>query len=92
MTATVGGERTPWATGLVVSAFAALVTLVGVVAFGTALAHIHPLLTVGFNLVVVGGAAPTVWRWRHIPVWRWVVYGVAAGVVSGWCGLLFAAL
>ncbi len=80
---TASADPTPWATGLLVSTFAAVVTLVAVVAFGVTLAHIHPLLTVGFNLVAVGGAAPTVWRWRNLPVWRWVVYGVAAGVVSG---------
>lgn len=85
-------EPTPWATGLLVGAFAAVFTLVGVVAFGSALATIHPLLAVGFNLVVVGGAAPTVWRWRHVAVWRWVVYGMAAGVISGWLALLFGAL
>ncbi|WP_305095135.1 DUF2537 domain-containing protein [Prescottella sp. R16] len=81
---------TPWATGLLVGAFAALVTIVGVVAFGTALADIHPLLAIGFNIVAVGGAAPTVWRWRWIPVWRWVVYGVGAGVVLGWIGVVLA--
>ncbi|RVW00823.1 DUF2537 domain-containing protein [Rhodococcus xishaensis] len=81
-------EPPPWATGLLVSAFAAIFTLVGVVAFGVALAKIHPLIAVGFNLVVVGGAAPTLWRWRHVPVWRWVVYGVIVGVVFGWTALL----
>ncbi|PTR28700.1 uncharacterized protein DUF2537 [Rhodococcus sp. OK519] len=85
-------EPTPWATGLLVSVFVAVVTMVGVVAFGVTLAHIHPLLAVGFNLVAVGGAAPTVYRWRNLPVWRWVVYGVTAGVVSGWITLLFGAL
>ncbi|GAB2665780.1 DUF2537 domain-containing protein [Prescottella soli] len=83
---------TPWSTGLLVSGFAAVFTIVAVVAFGSALATIHPLLAVGFNLVVVGGAAPTVWRWRHVPVWRWVVYGATAGVVSGWAALLLGAL
>ncbi len=68
---TASADPTPWATGLLVSTFAAVVTLVAVVAFGVTLAHIHPLLTVGFNLVAVGGAAPTVWRWRNLPVWRW---------------------
>ncbi|CAM2932917.1 DUF2537 domain-containing protein [Prescottella defluvii] len=92
MTAAPASPPTPWGTGLLVSAFAALVTLVGVVAFGTSLAHIHVLLALGFNLVAVGGAAPTVWRWRHRPVWRWVVYGLAAGVVIGWAALLFGAL
>ena len=80
---------TPWATGLLVSAFAAAVACVGVVAFGTALADIHPLLAIGFNLVAVGGAAPTVWRWRHVPVWRWAVYGAVVGIVFGWAAMIF---
>ncbi|WP_137723411.1 DUF2537 domain-containing protein [Prescottella subtropica] len=78
------GEPTPWATGLLVTAFSALATVVGVVAFGSALTDIHPLLAIVFNLVAVGGAAPTVWRWRRVPVWRWAVYGVGAGVATGW--------
>ncbi len=86
-----GTAPTPWSTGLLVSGFAAVFTLVAVVGFGSALTNIHPLLAVGFNLVVVGGAAPTVWRWRRVPVWRWVVYGATAGVVSGWAALLLGA-
>ncbi|MCL2535605.1 MAG: DUF2537 domain-containing protein, partial [Nocardiaceae bacterium] len=53
-----GPKPTPWSTGLLVSGFAAVFTLVAVVGFGSALAGIHPLLAVGFNLVVVGGGAP----------------------------------
>ncbi|RVW07595.1 DUF2537 domain-containing protein [Prescottella agglutinans] len=91
MSAAAAPAPTPWSTGLLVSGFAAVFTLVAVVAFGSALGNIHPLLAVGFNLVVVGGAAPTVWRWRNAPVWRWVVYGATAGVVSGWAALVFGA-
>ncbi|QBJ97367.1 DUF2537 domain-containing protein [Rhodococcus sp. ABRD24] len=92
MTVGAGPEPAPWSTGLLVSAFAFVVTLVGVVAFGSALAGIHPVLAVGFNVVVVGGAAPTVWRWRRKQVWRWAVYGAAAGVLAGWLALLASAL
>lgn len=87
-----GTEPTPWATGLLVAAFAAAVVLAGIIGFGTALAAIHPLLAVGFNVVVVGGAAPTVWRWRHAPVWRWTVYGAGAGVVFGWTALILGSI
>lgn len=91
MIAAADPASTPWSTGLLVSGFTAIFTVVAVVGFGSALANIHPLLALGFNLVVVGGAAPTVWRWRRAPVWRWVVYGATAGVVSGWVALLFGA-
>jgi hypothetical protein len=43
------------------------------------------------NVVAVGGAAPTVWRWHEVIVWRWAVYGSATGVGLGWLALLFGA-
>jgi hypothetical protein len=69
----------------------ALVAL-SVYAFGAALADINPFLAVVINLVAIGGAAPSVWRWRTVPVVRWGVYGAAVGVVLGWLALLAAAV
>ncbi|PWQ88477.1 DUF2537 domain-containing protein, partial [Enterococcus faecium] len=46
-----------------------------------------PLLAAGLNLIAVGGLAPTVWGWRHRLVWRWFVYGAAAGGAGGWVAL-----
>ncbi|CAM3113610.1 DUF2537 domain-containing protein [Skermania piniformis] len=93
--ATIGrdsGRPTPWGTGLLVAALCAALTTVALVAFGTALAAVSPVLTVLVNLVAVGGMAPTLLRWRSAPVARWVIYGIGAGVVLGWFGLSVAAL
>ncbi len=85
-------DRLPWGPGLTVAGLSAALTTLAVVAFGLALAQVHPLLAIVVNLVAVGGGAPTLVRWRTIAVIRWVVYGLAAGVMLGWLGLLFAAL
>lgn len=68
--------------------FAAVVVAVAIMAFGSQLARIHLALAVVLELVVVAGVAPSVWRLRRTPVWRWLVYGAAAGVVAGWTALL----
>lgn len=73
---------------LVVACFAAALSAVAVIACGAAMIAVHPLLALVVNVVVVAGVAPTVWQWRAVPVWRWVVYGAAAGVVVGWLALL----
>ena len=71
--------------------FGALVVAVAVMAFGSQLARINPALAVFLELVVVAGVAPSVWRLRRAPVWRWLVYGAAAGVAAGWTALLVGA-
>ncbi|MBF6216837.1 DUF2537 domain-containing protein [Nocardia gipuzkoensis] len=81
-------DPTPWGAGLTVAIMVALLTAVAVYSFGAALAEVHPLLAVAVNLVAVGGAAPTAWRWRFAPVTRWVIGGGAAGVLLGWIALL----
>lgn len=83
--------ETPWFTGLLVAAFAAAVVAVAIMAFGSQLARINPALAVVLELVVVAGVAPSVWRMRRTPVWRWLVYGAAAGVLAGWSALLVGA-
>ncbi|MCJ0904946.1 DUF2537 domain-containing protein [Rhodococcus sp. ARC_M6] len=77
-------SRTPWATGVAVSIFAAMLSTVAVAAFSEGLADINAVLAIVVNIVAVGGLAPTVWRWRAVPVWRWVVYGAVAGIPLGW--------
>lgn len=44
------------------------------------------------NALVVGGIAPSVWLARKTPVWRWVAYGVVAGVLAAWLSLLLTTL
>ncbi|MBJ8340660.1 DUF2537 domain-containing protein [Antrihabitans sp. YC3-6] len=85
-------EPTPWQAGLLVTAFAAILTTCALYGFGIALANVHPALAVVINLVAVGGTAPTVWGWRAIPVVRWVALGIGVGVVVGWLGLLISAV
>ncbi|MFC9993431.1 DUF2537 domain-containing protein [Nocardia sp. NPDC127526] len=82
-------EPTPWAAGIMVVAIVAVLTACGVYAFSAALAEVHPVVAVLVNLVAVGGAAPTAWRWRFAPVTRWVIAGLAAGVLLGWFSLIF---
>ena len=81
-------DATPWGTGLAVAAFVAIVTAGAVVVLSMGLIRVHPLLAVGLNMVAVGGLAPTVWGWRHRPVWRWFVLGSGVGVAAGWLALL----
>ena len=81
-------DSTPCATGLTVAGFVAAVLAAAIVVLGMGLLRVHPLLAVGLNMVAVGGLAPTVWGWRHRPVWRWFVLGSGVGVAAGWLALL----
>lgn len=81
-------DSTPWGTGLTVAAFVAAVLGAAIVVLGVGLLRVHPLLAIGLNMVAVGGLAPTVWGWRHRPVWRWFVLGSGVGVAGGWLVLL----
>ncbi|RDI43452.1 DUF2537 domain-containing protein [Nocardia mexicana] len=87
-----GPEPTPWAAGLAVASLVAVLTAAGVFSFGSALAHVHWVLAVAVNVIAVGGATPTLWRWRYTPVTRWVLGGIGAGVLLGWITLLIAAV
>ena len=80
-------ERTPWATGLTVSAFVAAVTAAAVIVLSLGVARVHPLLAVGLNVVAIGGLAPTLWGWRSVPVLRWFVLGGGIGVAGAWLAL-----
>lgn len=86
------GEPTPWATGLAVSALVAVLAAVAVLALSTGLAGISRWLAVLSNLLVAAGLAPSVWFARSLPVWRWVAFGVAAGVPLAWVALLLGTL
>ncbi|OBC06766.1 hypothetical protein A5784_09780 [Mycobacterium sp. 852013-50091_SCH5140682] len=85
-------DSTPWGTGLTVAGFVAAVLAAAIVVLGLGLTRVHPLLAIGLNMAAVGGLAPTVWGWRHRPVWRWFVLGAGAGVAVGWIALLAAVL
>jgi len=81
-------DSTPWGTGLTVAAFVAAVTAAAIVVLSTGMTRVHPLVSVGLNVVAVGGLAPTLWDWRKRPVRRWFVLGAAAGVAVGWIAML----
>lgn len=74
-------DREVYWTGIPVAAMVAVLVGAALFAFGRELANINVLLAIGINLIVVGGAAPTVLRWRRVPVWRWTVYGTCVGAV-----------
>jgi len=78
-----GGEPTPWATGLGLSAFSALVVGVAVWVLCAGLVD-RPVVAVGINVLVAAGLAPAMWLSRGLPVLRWVAAGSAVGMVVGW--------
>jgi len=41
---------------------------------------------------VAAGLAPSMWLTRAIPVWRWVAYGAAGGILLTWITLLLSLL
>lgn len=79
---------TPWGTGLTVAAFVAAVTAAAIVVLSMGMTRVHPLVSVGLNVIAVGGLAPTLWEWRRRPVRRWFVLGAAVGVAIGWTAML----
>lgn len=85
---TTGVDQPPWGTGLTVAAFAAAVTAAAIVVLSLGMIRVHPLVSIGLNVVAVGGLAPTLWGWRTIPVRRWFVLGAGIGVGIGWIVLL----
>jgi hypothetical protein len=86
------GEPTPWATGLIVSAMAATVVGVALLSLSQDLASNGAWLVVLANLLVAAGLAPSIWLGRVTPIWRWVAYGTAAGIVLAWLALLLSLL
>jgi hypothetical protein len=85
-------EPTPWATGLIVSAMAATVVGVALLSLSQDLASNGAWLVVLANLLVAAGLAPSIWLGRATPIWRWVAYGTAAGIVLAWIALLLSLL
>lgn len=81
------GEPAPWATGLVLVAFAAVLAGVAIWVLCAGLAD-RPVLAVVLNLLVAGGLVPAMWLSRNLPVLRWFAAGAAAGVVGGWVAAL----
>lgn len=85
-------EPTPWATGLTVSAFTAVLVAIGDVALSLAFAEAFGLLWVPANILVALGLAPSLHLLRHTPFWRWPALGAAAGLAAAWVVLLLGLL
>lgn len=82
-------EPMPWLTGLTVSAASLVVTVMTVVTLATTLAETYSLLALAANVVVTAGLLPSLWLIHRQPIWRWVAYGVAAGLGLAWLALPF---
>ena len=74
------------------AAFTAVVTGAAIVVLSMGMTRVHPLVSIGLNVVAVGGLAPTLWGWRRIPVRRWFVLGAAVGVAVAWMTLVALSL
>ncbi|GAA2783363.1 DUF2537 domain-containing protein [Saccharopolyspora taberi] len=83
---------TPWATGLTVTVIIAAIVLIALVVVSHGLSEVNTWLAVGVNIVVAAGFAPSIWLGRRVPVWRWVAFGTAAGVLLAWAALLLSSL
>ncbi|MBV8996837.1 MAG: DUF2537 domain-containing protein, partial [Pseudonocardiales bacterium] len=44
------------------------------------------------NLLVAVGLTPSIWLTRATPIWRWIAYGAAAGILLTWLTLLLSLL
>lgn len=84
-------EPTPWATGLPISAVTAVVVGVALIALSRGLTSTGVWAVVLGNVLVAAGLAPSLWLSRATPVWRWVAYGAAAGILLTWAALLTVA-
>jgi hypothetical protein len=82
-----GHEPTPWASGIGLAVFTALVVGVAVWVLSAELAD-RPVVAIGVNLLVAGGLAPAMWLSRGLPVLRWIAAGAAIGVICGWVSAL----
>ena len=81
------GEAPPWATGLTLAAFAAVLAGVAVWVLSAGLSD-RPVLAVALNLLVAGRAGARHVAVPGLPVLRWFAAGAAVGVVGGWIAAL----
>jgi hypothetical protein len=90
--APVPTEPPPWATGLTISFVTAVLMMIVVITLSLALGAANRWLPLIANVVIAIGLAPSVWLARRALVWRWVAFGIVAGIVIAWIALLFTAL
>jgi|SRR6185437_1142001 hypothetical protein len=88
----VPGEPTPWSTGLTVSGAVAVIVGLALLRLSQGLAPNGRGVVALANLVVAAGLSPSIWLTRATPVWRWIAYGAAVGIVLTWFALLLSLL
>jgi len=77
--ATAAAEPTPWGVGLVLAVLVAGLVLLANLALAAPLITGLGPLGLLVDAVVVAGLVPALWLNRHVPTWRWAVYGTFAG-------------
>ncbi|MDD7942719.1 DUF2537 domain-containing protein [Actinomycetospora lutea] len=76
---TAAAEPTPWGVGLTLAALVAGVVLLANLALAAPLITGLGLVGLAVDAAVVAGLVPALWLNRHVPTWRWAVYGTFAG-------------
>lgn len=87
----MSGQPAPWATGLPIATFFAVLVAIGDVAFVRAIDGIAGPLWIPANLAVCAGLAPGIWLLRRVLFWRWLALGIAIGLVVAWVVLALTA-
>lgn len=82
-------EPVPWLTGLTVAGASLALTVITVVTLAATLAETYSLLALASNVIVTLGLLPSVWLIHRQQIWRWVAYGVTAGIGLSWLALPF---
>lgn len=72
-------EPTPWGVGLVLATLVAGVVLLANLALAAPLIAGLGVIGLLVDAAVVAGLVPALWLNRHVPTWRWAVYGTFAG-------------
>ena len=65
---------------------------IGLLSLSQGLAPNGPELVALANLLVAAGLAPSIWLGRVTPIWRWVAFGTATGILLTWLTLLVSLL
>lgn len=85
-------EPTPWVTGGALSVATAVLVAIALFALSEGLVAWGVWAVMVANVMVAAGLAPSMWLTRATPVWRWVAYGAAGGIVLTWITLLLSLL
>lgn len=76
---TAAAEPTPWGVGLTLAVLVAGVVLLANLALAAPLITGLGAIGLAVDAAVVAGLVPALWLNRHVPTWRWAVYGTFAG-------------